>query len=120
MGDAIDSSLGENDATTVDPEIASSLLTEQPSDAALASAEASVMGPTSDEGGVVESDDDVGLSEDDLDLVAKMVEERDGAEVPVERIGAHKFVKFADILPPTPPRGMFDVSRVVDSAYFFS
>jgi DNA-directed RNA polymerase len=31
-----------------------------------------------------------------------------------------KFIKLRALLPPTPPRGKFDVSRVSDSAYFFS
>jgi DNA-directed RNA polymerase len=125
MGDSIDSSLSpQTDPTTANPETASSLLEAIPSNAALAQAEASIMGPASEETLVeseaeVESaeDGDVGLSQDDLDLVARMV---GGGNVPEERIGAHKFVKFADILPPTPPRGVFDVSKVGGSAYFFS
>lgn len=40
--------------------------------------------------------------------------------VEYEKIGTHKFVKFADVLPPAPPRGVFDVQRIRDSAYFFS
>jgi len=31
-----------------------------------------------------------------------------------------KFVKLRDVLPPCPQRGMFDVERIRDSAYFFS
>lgn len=42
------------------------------------------------------------------------------AEVPEEVIERQRFVKFKDVLPPCPPRGAFDVSRIKDSAYFFS
>lgn len=31
-----------------------------------------------------------------------------------------KFIKLRALLPPTPPRGQFDVQRIKDSAYFFS
>jgi DNA-directed RNA polymerase len=41
-------------------------------------------------------------------------------EVPEEKIENQRFVKFADVLPPCPPRGVFDVNRIRESAYFFS
>ncbi|KAK8846742.1 hypothetical protein IAR55_005829 [Kwoniella newhampshirensis] len=37
-----------------------------------------------------------------------------------EKIGKQNWVKFADVLPPCPPRGIFQVDKVRDSAYFFS
>lgn len=36
------------------------------------------------------------------------------------QLGSVKFMKLRDALPPCPPRGMFDVERIRDSAYFFS
>ncbi|KAL7424567.1 DNA-directed RNA polymerase [Cryptotrichosporon argae] len=42
------------------------------------------------------------------------------ASAPVEVIGGQKFVRFRDVLPPAPAKGQFDVSRIKDSAYFFS
>lgn len=35
-------------------------------------------------------------------------------------IGNERFVRLRDVLPPCPPRGMFDVERIRDSQYFFS
>nr|XP_018265754.1 DNA-directed RNA polymerase, mitochondrial [Kwoniella dejecticola CBS 10117]OBR87912.1 DNA-directed RNA polymerase, mitochondrial [Kwoniella dejecticola CBS 10117] len=37
-----------------------------------------------------------------------------------EKIGKTNWVKFEDVLPPCPPRGVFNVDRVRESAYFFS
>lgn len=54
------------------------------------------------------------LSTDDVDSLAGT------GNVDYEQVGSHKFVKFADVLPPAPPRGVFDVQRIRDSAYFFS
>jgi DNA-directed RNA polymerase len=56
------------------------------------------------------------LSAADLaSLAAKL-----GGDVPQEQLGDQKFVRFKDVLSPTPARGSFDVSRIRDSAYFFS
>ena len=54
------------------------------------------------------------LSTADVDSLAGI------GNVEYEQVGTHKFVKFADVLPPAPPRGVFDVQRIRDSAYFFS
>jgi len=56
------------------------------------------------------------LSPDDVEALAK----RNNAEVKQELVGSHRFVRFKDVLPPSPPRGVFDVRRIKDSAYFFS
>lgn len=58
----------------------------------------------------------IGLSTADVDAFAKLNDN----SIEQERVGSHKFVKFKDVLPPCPPRGVFDVKRIKDSAYFFS
>lgn len=58
----------------------------------------------------------IGLSAADVDAFAKLNEN----SIEEERVGSHRFVKFKDVLPPCPPRGVFDVKRIKDSAYFFS
>ena len=54
------------------------------------------------------------LSTADVDSLAGI------GNVEYEQVGIHKFVKFADVLPAAPPRGVFDVQRIRESAYFFS
>lgn len=44
----------------------------------------------------------------------------DGEEADTFRAGKQHWVKFKDVLPPCPPRGVFEVRRVKQSAYFFS
>lgn len=44
----------------------------------------------------------------------------DDEEVDIFRAGKQHWVKFKDVLPPCPPRGVFEVRRVKQSAYFFS
>lgn len=61
--------------------------------------------------------DALGLSSDDL---ANLASRKAKVVLPEERIENQRFVKFADVLPPCPPRGGFDVNRIRDSAYFFS
>jgi DNA-directed RNA polymerase len=61
--------------------------------------------------------DALGLSSADL---ANLASRKAEADVPEERIENQRFVKFADVLPPCPPRGGFDVNRIRESAYFFS
>jgi len=56
------------------------------------------------------------LSPDDVEALAK----QNNSEVKQELVGSHRFVRFKDVLPPSPPRGVFDVRRIKDSAYFFS
>ena len=56
------------------------------------------------------------LSAEDVDAYAKL----NHSHIEPEQVGSHRFVKFKDILPPCPPRGVFDVRRIKDSAYFFS
>lgn len=60
--------------------------------------------------------DAVGLSAGDVDALATTAQE------PLNefRIGTERFLRLEDVLPPCPPRGMFDVERIRDSAYFFS
>lgn len=55
------------------------------------------------------------LTEDELAALSSKSTKLNG-----ETISGQKFVRFADVLPPTPPRGEFDVNRIRDSAYFFS
>ncbi|WVR04429.1 hypothetical protein IAU60_001432 [Kwoniella sp. DSM 27419] len=66
--------------------------------------------------------DAVGLS---VEKLAQMSRESgtssgDIKDIETERIGKQNWVKFADVLPPCPPRGVFEVKRVRESAYFFS
>lgn len=56
------------------------------------------------------------LSAEDVEALAR----QNNTEVEQEQVGSHKFVTFKDVIPPCPPRGMFDVRRIKDSAYFFS
>jgi DNA-directed RNA polymerase len=75
---------------------------------------------TSSPGLEIESEaksDAFGLSADDL---ANLASRKDKVVLPEERIENQRFVKFADVLPPCPPRGGFDVNRIRDSVYFFS
>ncbi|OWT39669.1 DNA-directed RNA polymerase, mitochondrial [Cryptococcus neoformans] len=44
----------------------------------------------------------------------------DDEDVDIFRAGKQNWVKFRDVLPPCPPRGVFEVRRVKQSAYFFS
>lgn len=60
-----------------------------------------------------------GLELSNADL-AELTKKRAGEEVPQETLHDQRFVRFRDVLPPAPPRGAFDVSRIKDSAYFFS
>jgi DNA-directed RNA polymerase len=59
----------------------------------------------------------VALSDADLKELSKR-NHLDGIEE--EHINGQRFVKLKDLLPPCPPRGVFDVTRIRDSAYFFS
>lgn len=38
----------------------------------------------------------------------------------IHTIGGQRFIKLKDLLPPTPPRGEFDVEKTRTSQYFFS
>jgi DNA-directed RNA polymerase len=44
----------------------------------------------------------------------------DGTPVEVLEYDGKAFVRFADILPPCPPKGEFDVNKIRLSPYFFS
>lgn len=68
----------------------------------------------------LESDPEPSSIELSADDVASLAKKNNVDEIDYERVGTHKFVKFADVLPPAPPRGAFDVRRIKDSAYFFS
>lgn len=59
----------------------------------------------------------LGLTNDDL---AELARRNHLSGVDEERINNQRFVKFKDLLPPCPPRGVFDVQRIRESAYFFS
>lgn len=65
---------------------------------------------------VTDKSTNLALSASDLATLQKAR----GEEVPQEQLDDQKFVRFKDILPPAPARGSFDVSRIKDSAYFFS
>lgn len=84
------------------------------------SSEASALNPDSDAAleEVAEATESasIELSAEDVEALAK----QNHSEVEQELIGSHRFVKFRDVLPPCPPRGVFDVRRIKDSAYFFS
>ena len=87
----------------------------------LIQAEAAVLGESrtpEDLGAVPDAAEPEGLSEGEFEELVKKT--RGGLDVPVEKIGAFKFVRLKDVIPPCPPRGQFDVERIRDSAYFFS
>lgn len=44
----------------------------------------------------------------------------DGTPVEVLEFEGKSFVRFADVLPPCPPKGEFDVNKIRLSPYFFS
>jgi len=56
----------------------------------------------------------------DLHDLAAITKKRGSSTFPTVVINGQAFVKVKDILPPCPKRGVFDVSRVQQSAYFFS
>lgn len=60
----------------------------------------------------------IALSQADLASLRKRRD--DNSAISEEVINNQRFVKFKDVIPPCPPRGAFDVTRVQDSAYFFS
>ncbi|WWC67681.1 uncharacterized protein I206_101593 [Kwoniella pini CBS 10737] len=69
----------------------------------------------------------MGINVDKLNLLNNDVteEQQQGKEGKIkklntEKIGKTNWVKFEDVLPPCPPRGIFNVDRVRESAYFFS
>jgi len=84
------------------------------------SSEAQALNPDSDAtmDSIAESTESaaIELSAEDVEALAK----QNNSEVEQELVGSHRFVKFRDVLPPCPPRGVFDVRRIKDSAYFFS
>lgn len=44
----------------------------------------------------------------------------DGSPIDVLEYDGKAFVRFADVLPPCPPKGEFDVNKIRLSPYFFS
>jgi DNA-directed RNA polymerase len=44
----------------------------------------------------------------------------DGTPIELLEYDGKAFVRFADVLPPCPPKGEFDVNRIRLSPYFFS
>ncbi|WVQ76764.1 hypothetical protein IAR50_006438 [Cryptococcus sp. DSM 104548] len=60
----------------------------------------------------------MGLSAGKLDeIVGLSVSDQ---EIPTMKMGGQAWVRFKDVLPPCPPRGIFQVQKVKESAYFFS
>ncbi|BEJ13301.1 hypothetical protein CspHIS471_0304750 [Cutaneotrichosporon sp. HIS471] len=75
-----------------------------------------------DDGAEPEADDDVGTKDDSAAMLspselAEFAPYSNNDEVMVNGV---RFVKLRALLPPTPPRGQFDVERIRESAYFFS
>ncbi|WRT65024.1 uncharacterized protein IL334_001965 [Kwoniella shivajii] len=64
--------------------------------------------------------DSMGLPVDKLISSATAGPEKVKIDLKTEKIGKTNWVKFGDVLPPCPPRGVFNVDRVRESAYFFS
>ncbi|ODN96443.1 DNA-directed RNA polymerase, mitochondrial [Cryptococcus wingfieldii CBS 7118] len=60
----------------------------------------------------------MGLSAGKLDEIAGLAVS--GQEIPTMKMGGQAWVRFKDVLPPCPPRGIFQVQKVKESAYFFS
>ncbi|ODN75356.1 hypothetical protein, variant 1 [Cryptococcus amylolentus CBS 6039] len=60
----------------------------------------------------------MGLSTGKLDEIAGLAVS--GQEIPTMKMGGQAWVRFKDVLPPCPPRGIFQVQKVKESAYFFS
>lgn len=76
---------------------------------------------------LADADADADLDPDSAIVNEKVVEGSEGidlsevnADVEVLTLNGHKFVRVRDILPRPPPRGVFDVEKIRDSAYFFS
>lgn len=63
---------------------------------------------------VVDESDTIKAGEEGLNL------DEIASEIELVTFGSQRFVRFSDVLPPTPPRGQFDVQRIRDSQYFFS
>ena len=76
--------------------------------------------------GDVETDKFEEETDTDIESVAVSIDDikssRKSSVEPMEEIeiGGQKFVRLQDLLPPCPPRGMFDVERIRESVYFFS
>ena len=68
------------------------------------------------------SDDDLVREgeEDELDTSDIEGMEDSPGHPEIIKVNKQKFVRFKDVLPLTPERGMFEVDRVRESAYFFS
>ncbi|KAK6904008.1 hypothetical protein I203_107520 [Kwoniella mangroviensis CBS 8507] len=63
---------------------------------------------------------EMGISVDKLANELSSTGTKEKVELKTEKIGKTTWVRFGDVLPPCPPRGVFDVDRVRESAYFFS
>lgn len=75
-----------------------------------------------DDGAELEAEDDVAIKDDSPAMLsaselAELAPYSGNDEVTVNGV---RFIKLSALLPPTPPRGQFDVQRIRDSAYFFS
>ncbi|KAL1409899.1 DNA-directed RNA polymerase [Vanrija albida] len=76
----------------------------------------------------LDADADIEDGDPDSPIVnEKVVEGAEGidlsevnSDAEVLEFNGQKFVRFRDILPRPPPRGVFDVEKIRDSAYFFS
>lgn len=77
---------------------------------------------TDEEVAAAEADPEAALEAEEEDLKpgeeGVNASEVDGA--PTIKINGREFVRFLDCIPPTPPRGEFDVQKIRQSKYFFS
>jgi DNA-directed RNA polymerase len=74
---------------------------------------------STDEAGESSSAASLEATENETDDVEMSIAEI-GDEIELKTLAGQKFVRFRDVLPPTPPRGQFDVERIRESQYFFS
>jgi len=111
--------LAEEDPSDLDP--------AEPITANLVNAEIEVMGEDpaiSDEPeSTSTSNEPAGISPDEIKKLRggdpkKSPEGLEGLEI--HELNGYRFVQVKDLLPPTPPKGSFDVQKVIDSLYFFS
>jgi DNA-directed RNA polymerase len=121
-----------NEGEFADDDTSSSNLdTADPTTINLVNAEIEVMGeepsiadePDSDLDSISASNEPAGLSADEITKLRgsdskKSPEGLEGLEI--HELNGYRFVQVKDLLPPTPPRGSFDVQKIRDSLYFFS
>ena len=116
--------LAEDDSSSSD------LNPAEPITANLVNAEIEVMGedpsisdePDADLETISTSNEPAGISADEITKLRgsdkKSPEGLEGLEI--HELNGYRFVQVKDLLPPTPPKGSFDVQKIRDSLYFFS